>query len=310
MAKNKASLPVWLRRLTQTIFLLLFLYLFLRTAYRPDNVSGSFTGFFFDIDPLVMLTVWLSGHVVASALLLSLITLGVTLVFGRWFCGWICPFGTLHNCFTGRSKAKKSTKVAAGSYSNLQKTKYYILVILLLGALSGANLTGWLDPFSFFYRSLATTVFPTVNAGLENIFGWIYRSSPAFASVASEPAYRVLKRYFLLLEQPHFFWSALFGVLFVVVVALNYFRGRFWCRFVCPLGGLLGLVGKNPAVRLQLDAGKCKNCLDCVAVCQGGANPQVAGGWKQSECLFCWNCHSVCSNKAISFQFKALGVKS
>jgi hypothetical protein len=57
----------------------------------------------------------------------------------------------------------------------------FAVSILLLGALSGANLAGWLDPFSFFCRSLTIAVFPAVNAGIKNLFEWIYRFSPAFA---------------------------------------------------------------------------------------------------------------------------------
>ena len=64
-------------------------------------------------------------------------------------------------------KAKASEKIKTGGYSVWQKTKYYILVVILVGALFGANLAGWLDPFSFFYRSMAMAVFPLVNESVE-----------------------------------------------------------------------------------------------------------------------------------------------
>jgi len=47
-------------------------------------------------------------------------------------------------------------------------------------------------------------------------------------------------------------------VIFGIVIALNFFKARFWCRYVCPLGGLLGIAGKNPILRLNVDADKCK----------------------------------------------------
>ena len=116
MANPKASLPVWLRRLSQTVFLLLFFYLFLATVYRPENEAGGLLTLFFNLDPLVMITVWLGGHAVASGLLLSFITLAVTLVFGRWFCGWICPFGTLNHIFARMKRGKKSELVIKNDY--------------------------------------------------------------------------------------------------------------------------------------------------------------------------------------------------
>lgn len=307
MAKNKTSSTVWLRRVSQTVFLLLFLYLFLLTAYHPDNVTYGGITLFFDFDPLVMLTVWLGGHAVASALLLSLITLVVTLVFGRWFCGWVCPFGAVHNVFTSLRKAKGSEKIRTGGYSVWQKTKYYILVVILVGAFFGGNVAGWLDPFSFFFRSLATAVFPAVNAGLQGFFQWMYDVDPIKLSVLTEPLYNVLRQYFLAFDQPHYFWGSMFGILFGIIIGLNFLRARFWCRYICPLGGLLGLFGKNPTVRLKIDAEKCNDCSLCVMDCLGGADPLKEESWKPSECFFCWNCHSGCPTDAISFQFRVPG---
>lgn len=307
MAKKKTSSTVWLRRLTQTVFLLLFLYLFLLTAYHPENVTGGPVTLFFDFDPLVMLTVWLGGHAVTSALFLSLITLGATLIFGRWFCGWICPFGAVHNLFTSMRGAKAKEKIKIGGYSVWQKAKYYVLIVILVGALFGANLAGWLDPFSFFYRSMAISVFPLVNAGLRGFFQWMYEVNPIKLSAVTEPIYGVLRQYFLAFDQPHYFWGMLFGILFGVIIALNFFRARFWCRYICPLGGLLGFFGKNPTVRLKIDPAKCNDCSLCVMDCLGGADPQKEDTWKPSECFFCWNCHSGCPTDAISFQFQVPG---
>lgn len=305
MAKNNTTLPVSLRRLSQTLFLLLFFYLFVITVYHPENATGGAVKFFFNLDPLVMVTVWLGGHAVAAALLLSLVTLVTTLVLGRWFCGWVCPFGALHTLFSSmRGKRRAKEKVAAGRYSTWQKSKYYVLVGVLVAALFGVNLAGWIDPFSFFYRSMATAVFPAVNAGLQGFFDLAYGTPFA---VVTEPIYHGLRKYFLTMAQPRFFWGSLIGVLFGVVVALNFFRARFWCRYVCPTGALLGLFGKNPTLQIKVDPDKCNNCMTCVMECQGAADPRSSGSWKPSECFYCWNCQSNCPQEAISFNFNVPG---
>ena len=310
MAKRKTTLPVLLRRLSQALFLMIFFYLFYGLAYHPDNSTAGPTGLFFNLDPLIMLTVWLGGHAVASALLLSLITLISAVVFGRWFCGWVCPFGALNNLFTSWRSGKRKDKLKEASYSRGQKAKYYIVIGVLAGSFFGANIAGWLDPFSFLYRSFAAGVFPAVNAFFQGVFDWFYNVNPIGLKAVSEPIYRLMRGYFLTLGQPHYYWGMLLGVMFGIVIALNFFRARFWCRYICPLGGLLGIAGKNPVLRLRVDAEKCKNCMECVVECQGGAEPQSNETWKPAECVYCWNCHSVCPTKAISFEFKTPEVKS
>jgi len=91
------------------------------------------------------------------------------------------------------------------------------------------------------------------------------------------------------------------AALLVAAVFLNFFRARFWCRYVCPLGALLGVAGKNPLVQIERNEAACNNCRACVIDCQGGADPDVKDGWKPAECFNCWNCQAACPHKAISF---------
>ncbi len=308
--KKRTSPVVWLRYAVQAFFLLFFLYLFMQTTYHPiDEVGGPVT-FFFEIDPLVLIATWLANHAAPAILLLSLITLAVTFFFGRWFCGWVCPFGVLHNLFTSFRKKRLLTRIQSATFSPWQRGKYYILIAFLVGALLGVSAVGWLDPFSFFYRSLATAVYPAVNWGFQALFTWLYETDPGIGSMRvtaiSEPIYDVLRANFLTIDPPpHFHWSLLIGFLFILVVGLNLIRARFWCRYICPLGALLGLVGKNPIVRIHKDTELCNDCRLCVTDCQGGAEPNVTGGWKPSECFYCWNCKSACPHDAISIRFES-----
>jgi polyferredoxin len=305
MARRKISIPVWLRRLSQTAFALLFLYLFVQAVYMPINRTGKGVKLFFELDPLVLLSTWIGTHQIAAGLLLSLVTLGVTLIAGRWFCGWVCPFGALHNLLTSWRRTPAKQRIAVGGYSSWQKSKYYILAAVLVGAAFGLNLVGWFDPFSFLYRSVAVVLFPAANDATREIFTWLYQADPGVGklrvTVASEPVYEVLRRNVLAAAQPHYYGSFLLALLFVAVVFLNLYRARFWCRYICPLGALLGLAGKNPLVRLKRNEEACNNCGLCTSDCQGGANPATPEAWKPSECFYCWNCRSACPHQAISF---------
>jgi len=310
MARSKTAWQVWLRRLSQTLFAALFFYLFLQTVYHPVNQAGRGVDLFFHFDPLVLLSSWIASHQVVAALLLSLITLAVTFLFGRWFCGWICPFGAIHNLLTtGRARNAKR-RIAGSEYSRWQKSKYYILFALLVACALGLNLTGWFDPFSFLFRGTALLLYPMLDDATKASFGWVYQSDPGIGSfkftTITEPVYEVLRRHVLATTQPHFSGTLLIALLFAAALLLNLYRGRFWCRYVCPLGALLGVAGKNPLVQIKRNQEACNGCRLCVADCQGGANPDAAG-WKPSECFYCWNCHSACPHDAVTFAIHVPG---
>src|ERR1035441_7818347 len=144
--KTRTTTLVWLRRAVQTAFLLLFLYLFLETVYPPITRVGGGVKLFFQLDPLVMLTDWLASHALAAGMLLSVATLAVTFLFGRWFCGWICPFGTVHHLCSPLRGGTAKARLDIGGYGRWQKVKYYVLVVFLAGALLGVNVVGWVGP--------------------------------------------------------------------------------------------------------------------------------------------------------------------
>jgi len=225
---RKVRIIIWLRRFVQVLFLLLFLYLFLQTAYHPVDRTGGPVTFFFDLDPLVLVAVFLAGVAVPTALLLSLVTLGFTVLFGRWFCGWICPLGTLNQMMTQLRGGSVASRLKRAVYSPHQRWKYLVLIGLLTGTLTGLNLIGWVDPFSLLYRSLATAVFPALNLGLHTLFAWLYESDPGIGTVkvtkVSEPVYEVLRSFLLVEGRPRYYWGILIGVIFGGVLAINLWR--------------------------------------------------------------------------------------
>jgi len=65
--------------------------------------------------------------------------------------------------------------------------------------------------------------------------------------------------------------------MFLGVVLLNMVRERFWCRYVCPAGALLGLVSRWNLVKLKIDAEKCNDCSLCALHCETQATPRGRG---------------------------------
>jgi len=101
--------------------------------------------------------------------------------------------------------------------------------------------------------------------------------------------------------QPVFRLSGLAVLLFGVVVALNAVRSRFWCRYLCPLGALLGLVGKVSWLRRSTND-RCIACARCARVCPTGTiDPKKDYASDPSECIMCLECAPACDKDAQQF---------
>jgi ferredoxin len=94
------------------------------------------------------------------------------------------------------------------------------------------------------------------------------------------------------------------GLIFLVVLFLNRIRPRFWCRFLCPLGALLGLFSRFTILKLEKDQDRCTGCNACTRSCQGAAGPEPGKQWENAECLVCFNCFDACPEGALAFRLR------
>ncbi len=286
-----------LRRAAQGLFLFLFLFLFIRTKSTGADELGYPVKLFLDFDPLIFITTALSAHAVQGAFYLSILIIVLTLILGRVFCGWICPLGTLNN-IVGALKQKNH------AVRNLQwlKAKYFILFFFLASSLFTLQLTGILDPISLLIRSFSLSIYPLFNYTIRSVFDTIYELDPPIIVNASESIYSSLKSNILAFQQPYFNQAVFTGLLFISILGLNLYDKRFWCRNLCPLGALLGILSRYSSLKRTVSEG-CNECGACASVCQGNAIPDKKAQWQTTECLYCWNCDDVCPNNAVSFGF-------
>ncbi len=123
------------RRICQGFFLVLFLW-FCVVATLGDQwwqLRGWPVNWIIQLDPLVGLATLLSTKTVYAGLLWGLLTMVLTIILGRFFCGWVCPFGTLHQFvgFLANRKRPMAEKIWRNRYHSLQFLKYWILIFLL-----------------------------------------------------------------------------------------------------------------------------------------------------------------------------------
>jgi polyferredoxin len=253
-----------LRRLSQTLFLGLFLFLLYKTESRGSLQPGE-TGFhlpypvraFLETDPLIAITNALATHALYRGLLWSLAILIPTLILGRFFCGWICPLGTL-NHLVGNMRSGKTgrQRIASNRYKEWQTFKYYLLFALLLAAFFGSALVGILDPVALAVRSLALSILPAGNYAL-----------PVTVSF----------------KQAHFRQAFPLAAIFILILAVNLSITRLWCRALCPLGALLGLASRWSILGLEKHPAECEDCSRCLLHCQGGDDPLPGAPWRKAE---------------------------
>jgi polyferredoxin len=300
-----------LRRTSQIFFLLLFLLLLVFTALRamPGTTSDIHlrgpVRLFFECDPLVALTNALAGHALYRGLLWSLIILAPALFFGRFFCGWICPMGTLQHFVGGRpSEAKRGKRrIESNRYKRWQTVKYVVLLAGLVAAACGSMAIGWLDPFSLLVRSIGLSLLPAFNYVARAVLTPMETSHVAAIKTTGGIIHAVLGAFLLEFRQAHFTQGIFLGVLFLAILAMSLRVTRFWCRAICPLGALLGAVSRWSVLGLHKDPEACNNCNRCLLDCQGGDDPIGSAPWRKSECLMCMNCVGSCPDHALGFRF-------
>jgi polyferredoxin/formate hydrogenlyase subunit 6/NADH:ubiquinone oxidoreductase subunit I len=308
---------VWLRRSLQGLFLIFFLYLVIESRLPQDvyiDYSMAFSAdqdlrlgqpvtFFFQLDPLVGVSSLLSGYTLVKGFLWAAGLLVLTLLLGRFFCGFICPFGTIHHAVgTFKPALKGSRMMQANRKTPSQKIKYFILILLLVAAVFGLNASGLMDPIAFLFRSLSLAVLPGLGAGLRSVLEAMAASDIKILNLASYGA-EVLVSPVFGYSQPAYQTAWFIGILFLVILFVNRLRPRFWCRMLCPLGALLGMFSRISILNLEKYEQKCTECNLCLKHCQGAASPRPGQDWEAAECLMCFNCYNVCPEDALAFRF-------
>lgn len=95
---------------------------------------------------------------------------------------------------------------------------------------------------------------------------------------------------------------ALEGVIILLIVVLELFTRRFYCRSFCPLGGLIAFLGRKRSLRVHVEPSRCTHCGRCEKACPMGLLPQIGEGTS----AYCWNCGECldsCRHDALKFSW-------
>ena len=202
----------------------------------------------------------------------SFYVVGVLLAFGvilgRAVCGWLCPFGLIqeliHKIPSPKLKLKKGFLCL----------KYIVLIV-----------------FVFVLPVVAT-----------NYMGM---GKPAFCQYICpagtlEGGIPLLSTHEELRQTIGSLFSLKMAILILTIVGCV-FVYRFFCRTMCPLGAIYGLMNKISVYHLEIDKHKCVNCGKCRQVCKMEVDPVKTPD--SAECIRCGACASVCPKDAIYIGF-------
>jgi len=242
-----------------------------------------------------------TGAMRLAVLFGSIILLSV--ILGKFFCGWLCPFGLYQDLI---SRFRKALKIKYRTFSDRFNERFHQLGYVILALLI---------ILSVIFGSQALFGTQLVSGTEKGGFIYNYFAAP-FCQVCPMKPLCVLLQTSVGLMRPEWLTEATTGdfyqlgfyltslnlfVLGLVTVSAFLYR-RIWCR-LCPLGALIALFNRfQPfkrvsGIRLEKEEEKCTKCGVCKRVCPTQVTEvyEAKGGdVTASNCLLCLRCVEMC----------------
>lgn len=193
-----------------------------------------------------------------------------SLLFGRFICGWLCPFGFLQDLLYRIPFYKGKITLPLNLQRYVKHGLLLLFVIILPLLLLGDSGYGTLWFCKYFCPA------GTLEAGLFNL------------PIRPELKDLVGKLFFVKL------------LLLIVILLFCIIEIRFFCKNLCPLGLIYGIFNRFSFFQLYWHEKNCSACGLCEKVCPMGL--RIPRDLNSTECIRCLNCLTACPSKAIHLE--------
>ena len=190
----------------------------------------------------------------AGTMTLFIITLIMALVFRRSFCGLICPFGAIQEFF-----AKLGQKIFKRKWvipTRIDRPLRYLKYAVFLVTVVYAWKTAglWMAPYD------PWSAYAHLSEGVESVWGE----------------------------------SAVGLIILLVTIVGSLLYDRFFCKYLCPMGALYGMVGKISPFKVVRNEEVCIDCGICSNSCPMNIDVQHSLKVTTAECMNCQTCVNSC----------------
>ncbi len=225
------------------------------SAYRPPGVEG-----FLPISSLMSLYLFLiSGEihpVHPAGMFILLVAIIVSLIVGKSFCSWLCPFGWLSELLgdIGEKIFKRKIKIVKWLDYPLRSLKYLLLAFFV---------------YSIFFLMTETSL----RAFLDSPY-----------NIVAD-----IKMYYFFADISRLTLIIIAALFFLSIPIRN-----FWCRYLCPYGALLGIMSLLSPLKIKRNSNTCIDCTRCAKVCPSFIKVDKINTVLSDECTSCLKCIDSC----------------
>lgn len=226
--------------------------------------------------------------VLALNVLVIVLLVVLTLIFGRMYCSVICPLGVMQDIIGWLGKKAKKNRYSFSK--ELKWLRYPVLVLYVVALVAGIGVfVQLLAPYAAFGRIATNLLQPAYIAG-NNVL--------AAAAEASD-SYLFYHQDLWLRSLPSLIIAA---VTLVVLFVLAWRNGRTWCNTICPVGTVLSFFSRFSWLKIHFDTEKCRNCSMCSKNCKAACIDYKNHTVDYSRCVVCGNCIESCKFEALRYK--------